>query len=85
MTKHQRIKLCADIIEQEIYAGLQSIGNDKASGIDGCNAFFFKYTWKIIKNDIIESVRSFFKTGKLYKTFNCTLVTLSQRYEAPKL
>ena len=63
---------------------MQSIGNYKAPGIDGYNAFFFKYTWKIIKNDIIEVVQSFFTTGKLYKAFNCTLVSLILKVQCPK-
>ena len=45
LTKQQRIHLCAEVTEQEIYEGLKSIGNDKAPGIDGYNAYFFKYTW----------------------------------------
>ncbi|KAH0700964.1 hypothetical protein KY284_015179 [Solanum tuberosum] len=59
--------------------GLQSIGNDKAPDIDGYNAYFFKYTWKIIKKDTIDVVHSFFKTEKLYKLVNCTLVTLTPK------
>ena len=45
LTKQQRIQLCVEVTEQEIYEGLKSIGNDKAPGIDGYNAYFFKYTW----------------------------------------
>ena len=45
---------------------MKSIGNDKAPGIDGYNALFFKYTWKIIENDVIDVVKSFFTTGKLF-------------------
>nr|XP_004231502.1 uncharacterized protein LOC101265971 [Solanum lycopersicum] len=70
LSKQQRIHLCTDITEQEIYTTLQSIGNDKAPGIDGYNALFFKHTWKIIKKDVIEAVISFFTTGKLFKPFN---------------
>ena len=76
LTKQQRLQLCAAVTEQEIYDGLQSIGNDKAPGVDGYNAFLFKHTWKIIKGDIIKVVQSFFTIGKLYKEFNCTLVSL---------
>ena len=51
LTKQQRLQLCAAVTEQEIYDGLNSIGNDKAPGIGGYNAFFFKHTWQIIKGD----------------------------------
>ena len=84
LTKQQRIQLCTAVTDQEIYEGLQSIGNDKAPGVDGYNAFFFKHTWKIIKDDIIEAVKSFFTTGKLLKDFNCTLVSLIPKGQNPK-
>ena len=63
---------------------MQSIGNDKAPGIDGYNAFFFKHTWKIIKKDVIEAVKSFFTIGKLFKPSNCTLVSLIPKVQSPK-
>ena len=84
LTKQQRIQLCTAVTDQEIYEGLQSIGNDKAPGVDGYNAFFFKHTWKIIKDDIIEALKSFFTTGKLHKDFNCTLVSLIPKGQNPK-
>ena len=85
LIKQQRLQLCAAVTEQEIYDGLQPIGNDKAPGVDGYNAFFFKHTWQIIKVDIIEVVQSFFTTGKLYKAFNCTLVSLILKVQCPKI
>ncbi|WMV07828.1 hypothetical protein MTR67_001213 [Solanum verrucosum] len=84
LSRQQRIDLCANITKEEVTAGLQSIGNDKALGIDGFNAYFFKYTWKTIKEDIIDAVQSFFKTGKIYKPVNCTLVTLIPKVQNPK-
>nr|XP_016447535.1 PREDICTED: uncharacterized protein LOC107772550 [Nicotiana tabacum] len=42
LSQQQRILLCRDVSEQEIYQGLCSIGDDKASGVDGFNAYFFK-------------------------------------------
>ena len=85
LTKEQRLQLCTAVTEQEIYDGLKSIGNDKAPGVDGFNAFFFKHTWQIIKDDIIEAVKSFFITGKLHKDFNCTLVSLIPKVQNPKI
>ena len=84
LSRQQRIQLCTDVTEQEIYTALQSIRNDKAPGIDGYNAFFFKHTWQIIKKDVIEAVKSFFTTGNLHKKFNCTLVTLIPKVQNPK-
>ena len=84
LSRQQRIQLCTDVTEQEIYEALQSIGSDKAPGIDGYNALFFKHTWKIVKKDVITAVTQFFTTGKLFKPFNCTLVSLIPKVQSPK-
>nr|XP_009614125.1 uncharacterized protein LOC104107108 [Nicotiana tomentosiformis] len=42
ISHQQRIRLCANVTEQEIYEGLSSIGNDKSPAVDGYNAYFFK-------------------------------------------
>nr|XP_010314882.1 uncharacterized protein LOC101268668 [Solanum lycopersicum] len=62
----------------------QSIGNDKAPGIDGYNELFFKHTWKIVKKDVITAATNFFTKGKLFKTFNCTLVSLIPKVQNPQ-
>lgn len=64
------------VFETEIYQALKDIGDEKASGIDGFNAKFFKDSWSIVKNDVVEAVLDFFNTNKMYKAVNCTLVTL---------
>lgn len=66
----------ACVTEAEILKSLKTIRDDKAPGLDGYNAVFFKKTWKIIKHDIISTIQAFFDTGKLYKPLNCALVTL---------
>lgn len=77
------INLCADISEEEIYTRLKCIGHDKAPGIDGYNAFFFKHRWQIIKQDIIAAVQSFFSTCKLHKSVNYSLVSLVPKGHSP--
>lgn len=67
----------------EIYEGLKSIGNDKAPGIDGHNAYFFKNTWQIVKKYNIVAVKRFFSTGTLYKPIHCTLVSLVPKVHSP--
>ena len=84
LSRQHRIQLCATITDQEIVEALKSIGSDKAPGIDGYNALFFKHTWKIIEHDVIDAVKSFFNTGNLFKSFNCTLVSLITKVQSPK-
>ena len=84
LSRQHRIQLCATITYQEIVEALKFIGSDKAPGIDGYNALFFKHTWKIIEHDVIDVVKSFFNTGNLFKSFNCTLVSLIPKVQSPK-
>lgn len=42
LTHEQQLSLCAPITEAEIYDGLKDIGDDKAPGVDGYNAYFLK-------------------------------------------
>ncbi|XP_075095313.1 uncharacterized protein LOC142173590 [Nicotiana tabacum] len=72
----QQLQICEDMTEEEIYLGLQSIGDDKAPGVDGYNIVFYKRAWPVIKSEISEAVQDFFRTSKIYKGINCTSVTL---------
>lgn len=42
LSHQQKLDLIAPVYEEEIQRGLESIGEDKAPGIDGYNATFFK-------------------------------------------
>ncbi|XP_060198100.1 uncharacterized protein LOC132627048 [Lycium barbarum] len=68
----QQLDLCANVTDQEIYAGLCSIGDDKAPGVDGYNALFFKRAWLVIKMEICEAVKNSFVTGKLFRAILAT-------------
>ncbi|XP_075092565.1 uncharacterized protein LOC142172779 [Nicotiana tabacum] len=83
ISHQQRIRLCAEVTEHEIYEGLSSIGNDKSQGVDGYNAYFFKKVWSIVKSEVVEAIEDFFKTGKLYKKINCTTITLIPKTNNP--
>ncbi|XP_019251069.1 PREDICTED: uncharacterized protein LOC109229979 [Nicotiana attenuata] len=64
LTQQQRIKLCKDVTTEKNYEGLCSIGEDKAPGVDGYNVVFFKRTWPIVKNEVMEAVMDFFQVWK---------------------
>ena len=50
--------------------------DNRALGVDGFNAFFFKNTWEIIKLDLIDVVKEFFNNNTMFPPYNCTAVTL---------
>lgn len=83
LTRQQRLQLCEDATEDEIYASLLSIGNNKISGIDVYNALFFKHTWKIIKHKMIQVVQSFFRRCKMHKPVNCALISPIPKVASP--
>lgn len=60
LSHDQQRLLCEEITEKEIYQGLQAIGDDKAPGVDGYNAVFYKETWPVIQTEFIEAVQEFF-------------------------
>ncbi|KAK9705095.1 hypothetical protein RND81_07G033500 [Saponaria officinalis] len=68
--------LLLPITDSEIKDSLFGIDDDKAPGIDGFSAGFFKSTWSITGHDIIAAVKDFFLTNKMLKTVNSTVLTL---------
>ncbi|XP_074307797.1 uncharacterized protein LOC141642767 [Silene latifolia] len=60
----------------EIKAALFSIGSDKSPRPDGFSSGFFKDSWELISSDFCKAVLNFFKTGKMSKQANSTLLTL---------
>jgi hypothetical protein len=47
-----------------------SLKNNKAPGLDGFNAGFFKRMWHIVGEEVINAVRSFFQTRRMLKEMN---------------
>ncbi|XP_019251156.1 PREDICTED: uncharacterized protein LOC109230079 [Nicotiana attenuata] len=83
ITQQQRIRLCAEVTKKEIYDGLYSIGNDKSPGVDGYNAYFFKKVWPLVKAEVVDFVKDFFKTGRLYRAISCTPIILVPKTAKP--
>ncbi|XP_075080308.1 uncharacterized protein LOC142165830 [Nicotiana tabacum] len=83
LTQQQKLDLISPVSKEKIQRGLESIGEDKAPGIDGYNATFFKKAWGITKEEVCESVNEFFNNGKMYKAINCTAITLLPKNDKP--
>ncbi|CAK8532356.1 unnamed protein product [Lathyrus sativus] len=60
LTENQRTMLSEPVTEKEIKDALDGIGNDKAPGLDGFGAYFFKQAWQIVKADVITTINDFF-------------------------
>ncbi|KAH0682653.1 hypothetical protein KY289_020405 [Solanum tuberosum] len=83
ITYEQGIDLCRDVMDEEIWNALTSIGDDKAPGVYGYNAYFYKKAWNIIKDDMMLAIKEFFQSGKFYRPVNCTVITLVPKNSSP--
>ncbi|XP_074301493.1 uncharacterized protein LOC141632887 [Silene latifolia] len=68
--------LTQPVTVSEIKTALFSIGSDKSPSPDGFSTAFFKDSWDLIETDFCKAVLAFFKTGKMSKLVNSTLITL---------
>ncbi|XP_058749726.1 uncharacterized protein LOC131622705 [Vicia villosa] len=71
--KHDLIRT---ITEKEVREAINSIGDNKGSGLDGYNTKFFKSAWNIIKGDLMEALQDFFVRNQMFAAIECALVTL---------
>lgn len=57
---------------------------DKSPWPDGFTTGFYREAWHIIKMDVYNAVKDFFKHGKLLKEINATMITLVPKVDCPK-
>lgn len=76
---HKR-ELLKVVSAEEVLDALKSIGDNKAPGLDGYSARFFKSSWHIVGGDIVAAVQEFFRTGKLLRSLNTSLITLIPKH-----
>lgn len=62
--------------KDEIYSIIKVLPSNKSPGPDDFTAEFFKSTWSITGDLVVEAVHEFFETRQLLKELNCTLITL---------
>lgn len=74
--EERRRVLCNPVTTSEIKNSLWAIGGEKAPGLDGFSSQFFKDNWEVIKDDVVDAVKSFFSSGTLLKQVNTILLYL---------
>ncbi|KAK2652935.1 hypothetical protein Ddye_012791 [Dipteronia dyeriana] len=72
-----------DVTNDEIREVCFSLHPNKAPGPDGFNAHFFKITWDIVSEDVINANQEFFRSGYLLKELNTTILVLVPKIPNP--
>lgn len=49
------------VTQKEVVVALKSLGDLKALGTDGFGAKFFKHSWSIVREDMMQTIRMFFE------------------------
>ena len=73
-------RLPTDIKIQNAFFSMHS---NKAPGLDGYNAHFFKDSWAMTGPSIIAAIKEFFQYGELLKESNTTLLALIPKVPNP--
>ncbi|KAL0302257.1 UNVERIFIED_CONTAM: hypothetical protein Scaly_3037800, partial [Sesamum calycinum] len=67
----------------EVKTAFFDIEEDKAPGPDGFSSGFFKAAWPVVGEEVSRAIIDFFKTGRLLKQLNATLLTLIPKVRTP--
>ncbi|GJR59119.1 hypothetical protein Tco_1501281 [Tanacetum coccineum] len=65
-----------EVSNEEIKVSMFQIDDNKAPGPDAHYAAFFKKAWNVVGNDVCLAVKEFFKTRKIPREINSTLIAL---------
>lgn len=79
----QQLTLLKPVTDQEIKV-IFSMNENKSPGPEGYGSGFYKAAWPIIGREVSYVIPEFFKTSKLLKQINATLIYVIPKTESPK-
>ena len=68
---------------QEIKAMIFYMHSQKAPGPDGLPALFYQRYWNIVGSTVIEAIQSFFRSDRILKEVNNSLLVLIPKINSP--
>ncbi|XP_039023295.1 uncharacterized protein LOC120155901 [Hibiscus syriacus] len=77
--------LCKDVFDAEIKEAIWGQGNNKSSGLDGYNSYFFKRNWPIVGEDFLEAIMYCLDNSFMLYSFNATVVVLVPKISNPNM
>lgn len=83
LSHDQKYRFITPIIGKEIYASIKGMPYDKSPGIDEFLVEFYTQNWSILKQDVLLAVKEFCESGRLLKSFSCTVITLITKVAKP--
>ncbi|KAL0288757.1 UNVERIFIED_CONTAM: hypothetical protein Sradi_7089600 [Sesamum radiatum] len=84
LTDEEARTIIRPVTIDEVKTAFFDIEEDKAPGPDGFSSGFFKAAWPVVGDEVSNAIRDFFKTGRLLKQLNATLLTLIPKVRNPQ-
>ncbi|KAK4384484.1 hypothetical protein Sango_3056200 [Sesamum angolense] len=75
--------LVTPVTAHEVKEAFFQIDVDSAPGPDGFGSAFYRAAWPVVGQSMVEAVGEFFRTGKLLKQINNTLLALIPKVNMP--
>jgi len=72
------------ISEEEVKEAVWNCDNSKSPGPDGFNFCFIKFSWDILKEDVVSAVQKFAEGGSWSKGTNASFITLVPKVVNPQ-
>ncbi|KAL0437766.1 UNVERIFIED_CONTAM: hypothetical protein Sradi_0484500 [Sesamum radiatum] len=83
LTEDEACLLIIPVTEDEVKLAIFNIDETKAPGPDGYSCAFFKAAWPIVGGEVTRAIIEFFRTGRLLRQLNATLITLIPKVSNP--
>ena len=75
----ERLKLEADVTEEELFRTLQTFKTNKSPGNDGLSAEFFTFFWDDLKGLLMKAIKESFAEGELSTSQKQGIITLLEK------
>ena len=81
----EALSLEVSFTEEEVFLALLDLNGDKAPRPDGFTVAFWKFSWDIVKNDVMDVFKDFHQQGRFVKSLNSTFLVLIPKNEGARI